>query len=164
MVISLLSAVKTLRSSSYEDAPACRYRRRRRRSSLSSAVMRSAPESHARPSLARGCSSVQSGVCVCVCRQISTCVRLKSKDFVVGSPSWRNGGPSPPVTVIYSSRTSAAFPSSLTPWAVWVMTGCFCEKNFPFYLIKCGAWPTPRSMVCLAAFHSSYLRRKLQLG
>lgn len=60
------ATVTTLQCFPYEDAPACRYRRRRRRSSLSSAVMRSATESHARPEAAAA-----SG------RQISTCVPLK---------------------------------------------------------------------------------------
>lgn len=127
-------------------------------SSPSSPVMRFGPaasQSHARasrPRLDGPVWCVWTDVCVCVvqvwlCRQ-----SLLEKQETI-----------PPATVIYSLRTSAAA-RPLTLWGLWVMTGCFCEKNFPFYLIKCGAWQTPHSMVCLTAFHSSYLRRKLWLG
>lgn len=68
----------------------------------------------------------------------------------------------PPATVIYSLRTSAvALPLPLG--GIWVMTGGFCEENFPFYLIKCGARPALQSELCLSAFHLSNLRRKLWL-
>lgn len=112
--------------------------------------MRSATESHARPEAAAAFG-----------RQISTCVPLKKvKTLLLASPSWRNGGPPPP-SQWFIAPEAALPPALLTPWAVWVMTGCFCEKNFPFYLIKCGAWPTPRSTVCLAAFPFILLEKKI---
>lgn len=101
--------------------------------------------------------------CVCVCGQISIRVCVCSAVVQVNlSVPPEETADHPPATVIYSLRTNAvARPPTL--WGVWVMTGGFCEENFPFYLIKCGAWPTPHSGVCLTAFHSSYLRRKLWL-